>query len=158
MSQVNKSVQEMIAHAHNFTLHKQKLKEDLVWSCFTVDGEVIEAAKCANYFGIYATADGRVFKDLSTNPRQKQYKKQQYRELMPSNNGYGYVQVKPADRLVYVHAIVADAFLVKPESNKPIEINHIDMNRQNNHLSNLEYCTRSENRRHAILVGKGAAA
>lgn len=34
------------------------------------------------------------------------------------------------------------------------EVNHKDCNKLNNHLSNLEYCTRKHNREHAYIHGK----
>lgn len=34
-----------------------------------------------------------------------------------------------------------------------LEINHIDGNKENNHASNLEWCTRSHNMKHAIEMG-----
>lgn len=52
---------------------------------------------------------------------------------------------------VYVHALVAHAFIGdRPES---LQINHIDGNKQNNTLANLEYCTRKENAFHAHATG-----
>lgn len=52
---------------------------------------------------------------------------------------------------VKVHRLMAKTFLLNPE-NKP-EVNHIDGNRMNNNLSNLEWVTRSENERHAWRTG-----
>jgi len=49
-----------------------------------------------------------------------------------------------------VHRWIALAFLGHPNGR---EINHKDGNKQNNAISNLEYCTRSENILHAYKYG-----
>lgn len=56
-----------------------------------------------------------------------------------------------------VHRLVADAFISKVEGKN--YINHIDGNRLNNCLSNLEWCDHTENNNHAfdndlIMTGK----
>ena len=50
-----------------------------------------------------------------------------------------------------IHRLVGEAF-VSNENNKP-EINHIDGNKTNNHYTNLEWCTRSENCQHSFDIG-----
>ena len=67
------------------------------------------------------------------------------------NNGHGYLTVhlynSSKRKVYYVHRLVASAFLENKE-NKP-EVNHINGDKTNNNVSNLEWCTRSENSIHA---------
>lgn len=69
-----------------------------------------------------------------------------------SNRGYARVQLsKPGmERKKYsVHRIVAEAFLEGRTDEKNI-INHKDGNKLNNRVSNLEWCTQSENLIHSF--------
>jgi len=52
----------------------------------------------------------------------------------------------------YVHSLVAEAFIGKRPAGD-IEINHKDGNKEHNHYTNLEYCTPSENEKHAYAIG-----
>lgn len=50
-----------------------------------------------------------------------------------------------------IHRLVATAFLENKMQSETV--NHIDGNKTNNHISNLEWCTRLENIQHAIDTG-----
>lgn len=73
------------------------------------------------------------------------------------NHGYGQYFLYFGDKenrvmeKFYAHRIVAEVFIPNTE-NKPL-INHIDGNKMNNNISNLEWCTHSENNTHAYETG-----
>jgi hypothetical protein len=72
-----------------------------------------------------------------------------------ARNGYYVVNLRTDDSRKtvqrYIHRLVAEAFIPNPD-NKP-EINHIDGNKLNNSLRNLEWNTAKENQNHAWKTG-----
>ena len=75
------------------------------------------------------------------------------RRLCVDTDGYLYASLfkngKHTKRKI--HRLVAKAFIANPED-KP-QINHIDGNKMNNHISNLEWVTSTENNCHAVKIG-----
>ena len=53
----------------------------------------------------------------------------------------------------YSHRLVAKYFLDNPGGK--LEVNHIDGNKSNNHVSNLEWCTTQENLEHKRINNLG---
>lgn len=62
---------------------------------------------------------------------------------------YGYVKIDLMHHLFAVHRLVCKYFF--GDSN--LEVNHINGDKTDNRLENLEYCTRCENQKHAFSVG-----
>lgn len=63
----------------------------------------------------------------------------------------GYVYVKIGDKTHRIHRLVAQTYIPNPED-KP-QVNHIDGNKTNNMLCNLEWMTQSENIQHSFDIG-----
>ena len=72
--------------------------------------------------------------------------------LLNQNLNYcGYLIVSHYKTKKLVHRLVAEMFIPNP-LNLP-EINHIDGNKQNNVINNLEWCTHIENINHSMKTG-----
>jgi len=52
----------------------------------------------------------------------------------------------------HIHRLVMEAFVPNP-MNHPV-VNHLDSDRQNNSVSNLEWCSQGDNINHAIAAGR----
>lgn len=91
--------------------------------------------------GYTASSDGRLFRNG--------------KEIAGSENATGYkrtvVFIDGKRKDVFIHRLVAEAFFGK--SDEGYTVNHIDGNKKNNDISNLEYVSRSENVRLAWANG-----
>lgn len=78
--------------------------------------------------------------------------------LSTKKNNRGYVQIhlykNAICKMMLVHRLVAIAF-IDNKNNYP-QINHIDENKENNHVSNLEWCTNKYNRHHGTGIERMA--
>jgi hypothetical protein len=99
------------------------------------------------YEGRYAvTDDGRVWSYGSSKWLKQSVDGGSYRKVVL------YTYDTPKDyRNIKVHTLVANAFCHKRDVTN--EVNHIDGNKSNNHASNLEWVTSSENKIHAWANG-----
>lgn len=110
-----------------------------------------------NYVGLYQASNlGRikslsrveVRKDNSPNPIKERILKQSI-----STTGYFFLNLsnKRVIKSYKVHRLIALTFL--PLLDTKNDVNHIDGNKLNNNVKNLEWVTRSENSKHAYSLG-----
>ena len=72
--------------------------------------------------------------------------------LSPAVNSKGYLVINIKTKSYNIHRLVAIAF--KPISNyKNLVVNHIDSNKLNNNINNLEWCTQKYNIFHSMING-----
>lgn len=64
-----------------------------------------------------------------------------------TDDGYARVGVGPIDgyKKTYVHRLVAETWIPNADPDRLIEVNHIDGNKLNNSVNNLEWCDRKYN-------------
>ena len=88
------------------------------------------------YDGQYGvTMDGQVYS----------FKSKKFMKFEIDKAGYFKIQLSKNNKIKHylLHRLVANAFI--PNPNNYLEINHKDENKQNNHISNLEWCDRKYN-------------
>lgn len=73
------------------------------------------------------------------------------KRIKPQKDHKGYLYVEIGRKKYKVHRLVAKYFIPNPK-NLP-QVNHIDCNKENNHVSNLEWCSNRYNYEHALKMG-----
>jgi hypothetical protein len=81
------------------------------------------------------------------------FKKGVLKKLKEDKDGYYKVWLSKESKKkpFFVHRLVAQAFLSNDKLH-PV-VNHLDGDKKNNHVDNLEWCTRSRNDKHAFSIG-----
>lgn len=110
-----------------------------------------------DYEGLYQVSNLGNIKSLhfGAKANHPNWKLQQEKNLKPRIATSGYYRVElyksHTKKYFYVHRLVATAFIANPQNKT--EVNHIDGNKLNNHIENLEWNTKSENIRHSFKTG-----
>lgn len=108
------------------------------------------------YEGFYSCTDNGDIYGLPLNIIRKNGRKyiSSKRKINPSINSTGYyvvsLRVNGIQKTEKVHRLIAKTFL-NNDLNKS-DVNHIDGNKLNNNVKNLEWCTKSENHIHKYKV------
>ena len=91
--------------------------------------------------------------EVSSEGRIRNVKTGRIMKLQDNTRGYKQVCLRDesGQHIQRVHRVVADAFYDGDHTGR--DVNHIDGNKSNNAVSNLEFCTRSENINHAFQTG-----
>lgn len=102
------------------------------------------------------------FEDYTIDINGNVYSKKTKRYLKPQIDKNGYFRLglskNNKQKFFFLHRLVAQTFISNP-NNYPI-VNHMDGNKKNNNINNLEWCTYQQNINHAYRIGlsKGKSA
>ena len=113
------------------------------------------------YEGLYKVSDRGAVKSCNRLVKQSKGGLRPVKEkiLKPEEDKDGYLQVflskNGKQKMFKVHRLVAAAFV--GDADRKLQINHVDGNKKNNSVNNLEWCTVSENAKHRVHTLKKSA-
>ena len=101
---------------------------------------------------IYQANDYSSMFEISNEGNLRNIKTKKQYKIQLLKSGYSGVCVSLGSRnskkLIKIHRAVSETFIPNPLN--LLEINHKDGHKENNHIDNLEWCTRLYNMRHAV--------
>lgn len=114
-----------------------------------------------DYEGLYEISNFGNVKILARNYTRYNYLTKRYNIIKVKekitqgtiNGGYRRICLtkNKVEKNKHIHKLVAEAFISNP--NNYSYVNHIDGNKQNNYIDNLEWCTLYQNNTHAYKTG-----
>lgn len=123
--------------AYGFAWRFDDNHEDLegeIWKQVIVENMDSDKMYFVSNLGRFKNSSGVVMENYKTNPD-------------------GYIRVYIYNKTYSLHRLIGLAFLENPENK--VHVNHIDGNKVNNKLENLEWATCPENNLHKFIIGLG---
>jgi hypothetical protein len=144
---VTKNIKKEHGDSGNIRLYKdgKELSRKVDKLLFATFPDVVKGIKLPNYSKYLIVEDGRIYSVYTA----------EYIKPTITKKGYLHVDLITDDHThgdTLVHRLVAKAYLGEPMDCNA-QVNHIDGNKANNHISNLEWCSPSENLLHAVATG-----
>ena len=116
----------------------------------------LEWQQHSKYLKVWVRADGKVRRLIYEGTKREELV-EDYGSPM---KGYCVIAIPGTTKQIeYVHRLVADVFVPKTQEDLDLgrdQVNHIDENRSNNCVSNLEWCTNQENQLHSAHKKRGS--
>lgn len=105
----------------------------------------------------YISPDGVIRYRVSENGDVLSLYNNKLRKVGLNNSDYKRINLSHGSKKdvekIYIHRLVATLFIENDNPNLKTDINHKDGNKLNNHYTNLEWVTKSDNTNHAIENG-----
>lgn len=125
---------------------RERVRREALMEVFIAHALSVGCKRIAKYPAYFVSSGGSIF---STHGRR-------FIKVSPGvkPGGYEFVGLVVNGKTKYemVHRLVATAFIPNPHSFP--EVNHLDSNRRNNCMANLEWCTHQQNVQHMLDAKK----